>query len=155
MLRCTLRYAGLAAIALSLAIVAGPAMAQVKPAPGTSPTTPPASERPSVVDKTTTGMLEGSVKKVDPGANTVQVSSGLFGILRKTLEVNSNTEIQMEGRQATLADVREGEKVKASYESRDGKNIATRIEVMPGREAEKAAPRATEPTPSTTPGKRY
>jgi hypothetical protein len=149
-----LRYAGLVVIALTMAIAAGPAMAQVTPAPSTSPTIPPAdrpaapADRPASVDKTTTGMVEGSVKKVDPGANQVQVSSGLFGILGKTLEVTSDTQIQMEGRQATLADLREGSKVKASYETRDGKNVARRIEVMPAQEADKG-------TTGRTPGKGY
>jgi hypothetical protein len=58
----------------------------------------------------------------------------------------------MEGRQATLADIREGTKVKASYETREGKNFARRIEVLPAREAEKAAPR-TETVPSRPPAK--
>ena len=153
-----LRYAGLVVIGLTLAIAAAPAMAQVTPAPSTSPTVPPAdrpaapADRPAPVDKTTTGMLEGSVKKVDPGANQVQVSSGLFGILGKTLEVTSDTQIQMEGRQATLADIREGSKVKASYETRDGKNVARRIEVMPAGDAEKGM---SGTAPSRTPGKGY
>jgi hypothetical protein len=153
MFRCLpLRYVALVAIVLGLVIAAGPAMAQVKApsAGGTSPAAP--AERPAAVDKPATGMLEGSVKKVDPGANTVQVSSGLFGLLGKTLEVNSDTQIQMEGRQATLADIREGTKVKASYETREGKNFARRIEVLPAREAEKAAPR-TETVPSRPPAK--
>jgi len=78
-------------------------------------------------------MLEGAVKKVDPGAGTVQISSGLLGIFGRTLEVNSSTQIQVEGRQGSLADLQEGAKIKASYESREGKNVATRIEVMPAR----------------------
>ena len=137
MFRCAvLRKAGLVVIVLSLAVAAGPAAAQMVPPPSGIPPTAPA-EKPAVVDKTTTGMLEGSVKKVDPGANTVQVSSGLFGILGKTLEVSSDTQIQMEGRQATLADIPEGTRVKASYETHDGKNFARRIEVLPAQETER------------------
>ena len=150
MSRCpVLRYAGLVAIVLSLAIAAGPAMAQMQPPPSGAPPAAPA-EKPRAVEKPTSGMLEGSVKKVDPGANQVQVSSGLFGIIGKTLEVNSDTQIQLEGRQATLADLREGAKVKASYETRDGKNFATRIEVMPAEEKAPAQGRlpAQERTPA-------
>jgi hypothetical protein len=148
MLRCSLsRCAGLVTISvLGLALAAGPALAQMQqPRPGGTPATAP-SEKPPVAEKTSTGMLEGSVKKVDPGSSTVQVSSGLFGILGKTLEVNPSTQIEMDGRQATLADIREGSKVKASYESRDGKNVATRLEVVPaddksrGRDSDKTAP---------------
>jgi Cu/Ag efflux protein CusF len=132
---------------LSLAIAAGPALAQAQrpatpPAGSTYPSAP--AERPSAAEKTSTGMLEGSITKVDPGANKVQVSSGLFGMFGKTLEVTSNTQIQVEGRQATLADIREGAKVKASYEARDSRNVATRIEVMPAQEKERLPAQNTE-----------
>ena len=44
--------------------------------------------------------------------------------------MTSDTQVQIEGRQATLTEIQEGAKVKASYEVRNGKNIATRLEVM-------------------------
>jgi hypothetical protein len=121
------RSASLAAsVALGLAIGALPAAAQAPKAPADSPAAVPAPGK-------ATGMLEGSVKKVDPGQGTLQVSSGPLGMFGRTLEVNSDTEIQIEGRQGTLADLQEGTKIKASYDSREGKNIATRIEVMPAQ----------------------
>jgi hypothetical protein len=79
-------------------------------------------------------MLEGSVKKVDPAAGTLQVAAGPLGILGRTLEVDSNTQIQVEGREGTLADLQEGTKVKAAYETREGKSVATRIEVVPAQQ---------------------
>src|SRR5207247_11357967 len=100
--------------------------------------TPSPSERPT--EKVPTmGMLEGAVKKVDPAAGTVQVSSGPFGILGRTLEVTTDTQIQVEGRQGSLTDLREGAKVKAAYESRDGKNVATQIEVRPAQDTRNSA----------------
>lgn len=128
------RNAGLAAsVAFGLAVAAGPALAQTLQAPpreslGTVPA-PGAVPAPGKA----TGMLEGAVKKVDPGAGTVQISSGPLGIFGRTLEVNSSTQIQVEGRQGSLADLQEGAKIKASYESREGKNVATRIEVVPAQ----------------------
>jgi hypothetical protein len=86
--------------------------------------------------------FEGKVKKVDPAARTLEVSIGLFGLWGKTLEVTDSSEIQIEGRQATLADIPEGAMVKASYETRAGKSFATRIDLMPMSE-----PRET-PTPA-------
>jgi Cu/Ag efflux protein CusF len=132
MLSVVSRYATLAiVIALSLAVAAGPAMAQTQqsapPLPGGA-TPPPTEKAPTM------GMLEGAVKKVDPAAGTVQVSSGPFGIIGRTLEVTNDTQIQVEGRQGSLSDLREGAKVKAAYESRGGKNVATQIEVMPAQE---------------------
>lgn len=122
--------------ALSVAAIVGPAAAQVQqPAPpyGTAPSTAPKPTSPSMspVEKARPAQVEGTVKKVDPGAQTVDISSGLFGMMGRRLEVNDRTTIQMDGRQATLADIQEGAKVKASYEAQGGKNVATAIEVIP------------------------
>jgi Cu/Ag efflux protein CusF len=118
---------------LSVAAIVGPAAAQAQqPAPpyGTAPSTAP---KPSMspVEKARPAQVAGTVKKVDPGAQTVDISSGLFGMMGRRLEVNERTTIQMDGRQATLADIQEGAKVKASYEAQAGKNVATAIEVVP------------------------
>ena len=125
-----------AVLALSVAAVVGPAMAQDKqPAPpyGTAPSTAPRPTSPSMTqaENPRPAQVEGTVKKVDPGAQTVDISSGLFGMMGRRLEVNDRTTIQLDGRQATLADIREGTKVKASYEAQAGKNVATVIEVIP------------------------
>ena len=141
------RYAiSAAVVALGVAVTAGPTVAQSQPAPGSAPA--PARKAPSM------GTLEGSVKKVDPSASTVQVSSGFFGFFSKTLEVDDNTLILTEGRPGSLADLQEGTKVKASYETRDGRNIATHIDVAPP-EAEKtgARPSSEESAAGQTPGK--
>ena len=121
------RYAASRCVVLGTAAVlvigaaAGPGLAQMQ--------APPAGKPPA--EQTTMGMLQGAVKNVDPGAGTLQVSTGPFGMLRKTLEVTGDTQIQVEGRQATLADIREGATIKASYEMRETKNVATKIEVTP------------------------
>jgi Cu/Ag efflux protein CusF len=75
--------------------------------------------------------LEGTVKKVDPAAKTVEVSVGKSGLWDKTLELTNRTQIETEGQRATLADIAEGVKVKASYETRVGKSFATHIELVP------------------------
>ena len=115
-------------------MAAGAAWAQIpQPTPGTGMDAdrPAASAAPTTSRPTTTGMVEGTVKKVDPMASTVRVSSGLFGLFGKTLEVGPDTQISIDGRDSNLAEVRQGAKVKASYETRNGRTIATRIEAMP------------------------
>ena len=112
----------LVACSLIVLVASGPVWAQTQspmPAPPTAPSGP------------VMGSLEGKVKKVDLTAGTVQVSTGLFGLLGRTLSVTGETQVQIEGRQGTLAELSEGAQVKASYELRQGKNIATRIEMMP------------------------
>jgi hypothetical protein len=114
-------------VVLSLSIMAGPAIAQMQqPAPpyGAAPHTAPAEKSPPY-------RVEGAVKEVDPGAQTVKISTGLFGIMRRTLDVDEQTLIHVDGRQATIADIREGTQVKAAYEPREGKNVALLIEIMP------------------------
>ena len=127
-----------AGVLLSMTLVAVPALAQMQQnAPSPAAVPPPATVAP--VDRTTTDQLEGAVKNVDPGANTLQVSYGPLGLFRRTIEVTDNTVIQVDGRQATLSDIREGEKVKASYERRDTKNVATRVEVIPSQQSTKGS----------------
>jgi Cu/Ag efflux protein CusF len=123
--------------ALIVAAAAAPVLAQAQPAPRPAPGAPAADPRPKQV--------EGTVKKVDPAANTVQVSSGLLGIMGATLEVTGETQIQVEGKQGSLADIREGAKVKASYETRNGKNVAKSIDVMPAEAEKTGAPKAPAP----------
>ena len=126
----------LVACSLIVLVASGPVWAQTQspmPAPPMSPAAPATP---------VAGSLEGKVTKVDLPSGTVQVSTGLFGLFGRTLSVTGETQVQVEGRQGTLADLSEGAQVKASYEMREGKNIATRIELMP-----QAAAPAKTPAP--------
>jgi Cu/Ag efflux protein CusF len=114
---------------------AGSVMAQAQQSTSPLAGAPPA-------DKMNVGMLEGSVEKVDPNAGTIHVSSRPLGVLGQTIEVTDWTQIQVEGRQGTLSDIREGATVKAAYESYEGKNVATRIDVMPAQNGESGRPPA-------------
>ena len=136
--------------ALSVAAILGPAVAQAQqPAPpyGTAPSTAPAPTSPSMspVEKARPAQVQGTVKKVNPGAQTVDISSGLFGMMGRRLEVNDRTAIQLDGRQATLADIQEGAKVKASFEAQAGKNVATAIEVIPSARTDAGSAPASRP----------
>ena len=119
-MRKNLRF--LMAIAVLLAMAVGPWRVQAQQSmPGVqgSPAAPAGAS------------VEGTVKKVNPEARTLEVSTGALGLWGKTLEVTDGTQIQAEGRRATLEDIREGAKVKASYETRAGKSFATRIDLLP------------------------
>ncbi len=118
----------LSAIGAMLGLIAAPAWVRAE------------QSMPGSTSAQTDASLEGTVKKVNPATSTVEVSIGRFGLWAKTLEVSSDTEIRIEGRKASLEDLHEGEKVKASYETRVGKSFATSIEVMPA------------PQPGETPG---
>jgi hypothetical protein len=109
-----------------IGVATGTVWAQTPP-----PRPSPGVERPAgELAPTTTGMVEGTVSKVDPASSKMRVSSGLFGLFGKTLEVSPDTRISVDGRDSTLAGIREGTKVKASYVNRDGRLIATEIQAM-------------------------
>ena len=76
-----------------------------------------------------TGVIEGKLTRVDGRTETVDVSIGLLGLLGKTIEINRDTLIQVNGHEARFADLQEGAKVKAFYEERGAKLVATRLEV--------------------------
>jgi hypothetical protein len=75
------------------------------------------------------GVIQGKLTRVDGQSETVDVSIGFLGLLGKTLEINRETLIQVNGREARFADLQEGAKVKAFYQERGAKLVATRIEV--------------------------
>jgi hypothetical protein len=100
-------------IALGLTLGAFPAAAQAPPTPTDSPATIPAPGNPKDSSEMTqrsgkVDIIEGSVRKVDAGAGTLQLSGGPLGIMNRTLEVGEDTEISVDGHQGTLADIREG-----------------------------------------------
>lgn len=129
------RFACLAVLMVLGLAIAGTAMAQAQQPTSPLPGAPPA-------EKMSVGMLEGSVEKVDPNAGTIHVSSGQLGVRGQTIEVTDWTQIQVEGRQGTLSDIREGATVKAAYESHEGKNVATRIDVVRAQNSEIGRPPA-------------
>jgi len=135
----------LMASSMVVLVAAGSVWAQAQ-MPMPRPTPPIAPAQPLAP---AAGSVEGTVKKVDLTEGTVRVATGWFGLIRRTLSVTTDTRVQVYGRQGTLMDVSEGAEVKASYEVRDGKNIATHIDVTPPAQpptpATKASPQA--PTP--------
>jgi Cu/Ag efflux protein CusF len=67
--------------------------------------------------------MEGKIQSIDTTNKAVVLDNG------STLVCDDGTTITMEGKEGKLEDLKEGAKVKASYEEKDGKNVASRIEV--------------------------
>jgi len=112
--------------ACALLVGTGRVMAQFPPPP------PPPAERPGG-SATSLSSVEGTVKKVDIESGKVEIAAGLFGLFVRTLAVTPDTQIQLEGRRSSLANIREGDRVRAAYEAREGQSIATSINVTPER----------------------
>jgi hypothetical protein len=139
MLLCTSRHAGLAtSIALGFALGTLPAVAQTPATPADSPAAVPAPGNPTdsaaMPERSAKAeILEGSVKKVDSGAGTLEMGDTTPGATSRTLAIVAETIIAVDGRPGTLADLQEGTKVKAAYVPRDGKDVVILIEVVPAQ----------------------
>ncbi len=128
---------GAAFMVAMLAIAVQPAVAQTMP-PSVPPGAAGESNSPLAVQPQQqqtasppeAKLLDGPVKRVDPTSKAVEVG-WFFGLFSTRLAVNDDTHIAVEGEKGSLADIKEGDRVKASYEARDGQNIAKSIEVIP------------------------
>ncbi len=112
----------LCTVAVALAQTAPPASAAAPAPPSGLQAPEPASTVPD--EK----LIDGPVKGVDSMASTVRVG-WFLGLLSTTLEVTPGTRIAVEGATASLQDIREGDRVKAAYETQEGRNVAKSIEV--------------------------
>jgi len=129
--------------------------AQTAPAPPSTPTAPGAlgpqgAHTPMTASPPQETLMDGPVKQVDPLGKTISVG-WLFGLLSTTLDVTEETRIAVEGATGSLQDIREGDRVKASYEAQDGKNIAKSIEVTESEARRGAGMRSTSPATSNPP----
>jgi len=115
-------------VALGLALGTLPVAAQAPATPADSPAAVPAPGNAAKAE-----ILEGSVKKVDRGAGTLEMSDSAPGATTRTLAIVAETLIAVDGRPGTLADLHEGTKVKAAYVPRDGKDVVILIEVVPAQ----------------------
>ncbi len=135
-----------------LALTVTPVMAQVAPPPGPAA---PGGSGPADLAAPKSPMppqekVIGSVQKVDPAAKTVQVE-WFLGLFNTRLEVTGDTQIAVGGAKASLSDIREGDRVKAAYEARDGKNFAKAIEVTPPEPTAGTGPAKEAPAPPRPP----
>jgi Cu/Ag efflux protein CusF len=67
--------------------------------------------------------MEGKIQSVDTMSKQIVLEDGT------TLVCDESTNIVVEGKEGKLEDLKEGAKVKASYEEKDGKNVAAALEV--------------------------
>jgi hypothetical protein len=133
-----------------LALAVAVAGAQTAPSTPAAPEAAQGAPSPRTASPPQEKVMDGPVKQVDPLAKTVRVG-WLFGLLSTTLEVTEDTHIAVEGTTGALQDIREGDEVKASYEIRDGKNIARSIEVTEAEARPQRAPAPSGPPPLGAP----
>jgi hypothetical protein len=76
------------------------------------------------------GEARGQVEAVEPVAGIVRVSSGFLGLLSVDLVVSPETLIVIGDKEGGFGDLREGQRVVATYEIRPDALRATRVEVF-------------------------
>ena len=67
--------------------------------------------------------MEGKIQSVDTMGKQIVLQDGT------TLVCDDSTKLVVEGKEGKLEDLKEGAKVKASYEEKDGKNVLGTIDV--------------------------
>lgn len=93
--------------ATSLALGVAPAIAQMAP---------PAT--PSPAGPATTEEVEGQIANVDPAGTKIQLADGTVLMIPTTVQVRRG-------------DVKEGSRVKASYEERGDQKVVTSLQIEP------------------------
>jgi Domain of unknown function (DUF5666) len=66
--------------------------------------------------------VEGKIAKLNTASQSLEIGS-------VTLKVDPSTAVLVDCKPASMAELKEGARVKAAYEERDGRNVATVIEV--------------------------
>ncbi len=67
--------------------------------------------------------MEGKIQSIDTANKEIVLDDG------SKLAWDDSTSIMVEGKEGKLEDLKEGAKIKASYEEKDGKNVAAALEV--------------------------
>jgi len=67
--------------------------------------------------------MEGKIQSIDTASKEIVLDDGT------KLAWDDSTNIVVEGKEGKLEDLKEGAKIKASYEEKDGKNVAAALEV--------------------------
>jgi len=66
---------------------------------------------------------EGMIQAINPATREITLEDG------SKLAWDANTQITIEGQQGKLQDLKQGERVRANYEERDGKAMATTLDL--------------------------
>jgi hypothetical protein len=92
--------------------------------------------------------IDGRVIGVERDTRTVLVSSGIFGFGATPLALSDDTRVFVGEKEGAFGDLREGTRVRASYEVRQDTRVARTIEVVRGNEPPRQR-EALPPRPAT------
>jgi hypothetical protein len=73
--------------------------------------------------------LLGTVQAVDREVKALRVSQHVGNVPETMLLIADDTEVRVQGRVGSLADIQQGTRIRASYQARYGINLARSIEI--------------------------
>ncbi len=120
-----------------------PAVEEKKPVtPAVEEKKPAAPAEKKAVKKSATKQVTGEVVAVDATAMTLTVKGKKGDV---ALSADDKTAVKMGKEKKALADVKVGDKVKAKYTVKDGKNVAKSVALMAAPAKKQAKPAETKP----------
>lgn len=112
--------------ALGALLVAG---LSLSPARSQAPSPPNIGQAPARAPEDHIRELRGTVQAVDRETKVLRVTHDAGNVPETTLLMSDDTEVQVQGRPGSLADIQRGTRIRASYQSRYGLNLARSIEI--------------------------
>ena len=94
-----------------------------------APSLPNTGQAPARAPEDHIRELRGIVQAVDRETKVLRVSHDAGNAPDTTLLMSDDTEVQVQGRPGSLADIQQGTRIRASYQSRYGLNLARSIEI--------------------------
>lgn len=75
---------------------------------------------------------EGSISSIDQAAKTMQVQPAAPGAAPMTLHFSDKTKVMDQmGKEVNVSALKEGDRIRASYKREEGKDMASKIEMLP------------------------
>ena len=99
------------------------------PARSEAPSRPNIGHAPAAAPHDHIRELRGTVQTVDRETRTLRISHDVGNAPDTTLLMADDTQVQVQGRPGSLADIRRGTRIRASYQDRYGLNLARSIEI--------------------------
>ena len=112
--------------ALGALLVAG---LSLSPARSQAPSPPNIGQAPARAPEDHIRELRGTVQAVDRETKVLRVTHDAGSAPDTTLLMSDDTEVQVQGRPGSLADIQQGTRIRASYQPRYGLNLARSIEI--------------------------
>jgi hypothetical protein len=99
-----------------------------------------AAAQPTAAAPTSASQVQGRIEAIDRGNNVVLAGSEAVGHAFDKFKVDDDTHVTINGEQAGLAELNEGDEVRASFSSSEGELHLDRIDVLTANDVSGSGP---------------